>query len=49
MMSEAKATKTVSEKAPYVAPEIIDYGDGREATKGVPGPAGVVDGSPYVS
>jgi hypothetical protein len=49
MMSEAERTKTVSKKPPYVAPQVVDYGDGREATKAGVGPGAVADGPSYTS
>jgi hypothetical protein len=49
-MSVAKVKKTTCKKSPYVTPEIVDYGDGREATKGAPGTGGALDaGLTYLS
>jgi hypothetical protein len=49
MMSQTQNTRTVREKLPYVPPEIIDYGDGREATKSNPAGVGGLDGAAYNS
>ena len=45
-MSLDQAKSTAPTKSLYVSPEIVDYGDGREATKGAGGAPAAADAAP---